>query len=577
MALLRTLRIRNLVIIEDLSVDFGPGLNLFTGETGAGKSILVDALGLLAGLRADRSLVRAGAAKATVEALFEIVSDARTVEWLAERGVGDVDDGQLVIRREVAAEGGGRALLNGSPCTLGMLRELSERLMELHGQHDPKSLLEAQRHLELLDGFGRYPAELERVRLTSAAVREAAARLQELEDRASDRASRQDELQRTIREIDALSPRAGELEELDRERRLLQNAGRLAELLEQAVGLSYEGEPAAASLAASAASRAEQLAELDPSLEEPARRLRAAAVEIEDAGTAIRDYRDRSDFDPVRLEDVEARRAAIEHACLRHATDERGLAERQAAAHAELSALEALDHEIRAARDRLDEARLVHADAAAALTRKRRRAAKKLEAAVERQFEALALGPARFRVELPAVRGESIEFPERAPSATGAERAEFRLAANPGEPMRALRQVASGGELSRVMLALHVVADSERRGRVLVFDEIDAGVGGAVADVVGARLQRLAHAHQLLCVTHLPQVAAYADRHFHVRKRVTSGRTRAGIASLSGGERVEELARMLGGKRPTTASRRHASELLEAAGRVTKQPTRSEA
>jgi DNA repair protein RecN (Recombination protein N) len=569
MALLQTLRIRNLVIIEDLTIDFGPGLNLLTGETGAGKSILVDALGLVSGFRADRSLVRAGEAKATVEALFAVDGDADTGAWLRERGVNDVDEGQLVIRREVGAEGTGRVMLNGSPCTLGVVRELSDRLLELHGQHDPKSLLQSHRHLELLDSFGRHPVELERVRLRHGALREAAAALEELRERTSDRTNRIDRLERTIREIDGLSPRPGELEQLDRERKLLQNSGRMAELLDQVVGLSYEGEPAAASLAATAASRAEELADLDPSLAEPAQRLRAAAVEIEDAGTEFRDYRDHADFDPTRLEHVESRRAGLERACLHYATDEAGLVERRDSAEAELRTLESLEREIVAAERRVDEARSAYRDAASALTTRRQAAAKKLATAVTRQFASLALAKARFRVELEPVQTES--------SASGAERAEFLLAANPGEPLRALRQVASGGELSRVMLALHVVADRARGGRVLVFDEIDAGVSGAVADAVGARLQRLAGAHQLLCVTHLPQVAAYANRHFRVSKRVTSGRTRAGIADLSGNQRVEELARMLGGKRPTAASRRHASELLQAAGRAPASLPRSEA
>jgi DNA repair protein RecN (Recombination protein N) len=579
MALLRTLRIRKLVIIEDLTVDFGSGLNLLTGETGAGKSILVDALGLIAGHRADRTLVRAGESKASVEALFEIEEGSPTVGWLREHGVADVADGQVVIRREVASEGSGRVLLNGSPCTLGVLRELSDHLLELHGQYDPKNLLESDRHLQMLDGFGRYAPEGEQVRRAHEAVGEASARLEALRGRAVDRASRIARLEETVREIEALAPRAGELEQLDHERTLLRDGERVAELLDQAVTLSYEGEPAAASLAAGAASRAEQLAELDPALGEVARSLREAAIEIEDAGSGLRAYRDRANFEPGRLEEVEARRAALERACLRYATDEAGLAERRESAEGELHTLGALDEAISRAERALGEAEHSYLDAAAALTRRRRVAAGKLEASVQRELQALALGKARFRVELAPAAGRTIERSGEAPrpvTAGGAERAEFQIAANPGEPLRALARAASGGELSRMMLALHVVATNEERGRVLVFDEIDAGVGGAVADAVGARLQRLARTHQLLCVTHLPQVAAYADRHFRVRKRVASGRTHAGIASLSGHERVEELARMLGGKRPTPASRRHASELLHGAGRVARPQSRSE-
>jgi DNA repair protein RecN (Recombination protein N) len=580
MALLRTLRIRRLVIIEDLTVEFGPGLNLLTGETGAGKSILVDALSLVAGDRADRSLVRAGEAAASVEALFAIDGSSSTAAWLRERGVADVDEGQVVIRREVAAEGAGRVMLNGSPCTLGMLRELAEQLLELHGQHDPKSLLVAERHLQMLDAFGNHAAEQERVRLAHAEVQQAAAVLADLRERRADRVHRIEELQRTVREIDQLAPRSGELEQLERERRVLRNAGRMADLLDRAVAMSYEGEPAAASLSAAAASQAEELAELDPALEEAARRLRSAALEIEDAGSELRAYRDGADFDPARLEEVEARKAALERACLRHATDEAGLLALRGASSDELGTLGSLDEKATAAERRLEEGENAYLAAASKLTRRRESAAKRLETAVQKQFRALALGKARFRVELVPAQGEAIARSGNAAVAltpAGAERAEFLLAANPGEPLFALRRVASGGELARVMLALHVVAEIEARGRVLVFDEIDAGVGGAVADAVGARLRRLADAHQLLCITHLPQVAAYADRHFSVRKRIASGRTHAGIASLSSKERVEELARMLGGKRPTPASRRHASELLHAAGRVVQPQSRSEA
>jgi DNA repair protein RecN (Recombination protein N) len=580
MALLRTLRIRNLVIIEDVTVEFGSGLNLLTGETGAGKSILVHALGLVAGLRADRSLVRANEERATVEALFQVETDSAVAAWCGERGIDAGPDGQILICREVAAEGTSRVMLNGSPCTLGMLRELAERLLELHGQHEPKSLLAAERHRELLDRFGGHERERERVSRAHGEVRRSASQLEDLRRHAAGKAVQMEQLQRTVKEIDQLQPRPGELEELESERRVLQNAGRFAELLDQVVTLSYEGDPAAASLAARTAARAEELSELDPSLQELAERARSASTELQDVGSAFRDYRERADFDPERLESVEARRALVERACQCHATDEAGLAERRDAARAELAALQDAGERMSTAAARLVEAEEAYLKASAALSRKRRDAAKKLEEAVAAQFGALALAQAVLKLEFADPGGESIKRPggtARPFSSAGAERAEFLLAANPGEPLRYLRHVASGGELSRVMLALHVVAQNEDEGRVLVFDEVDAGVGGAVADAVGARLQRLARHHQLLCVTHLPQVAAYADRHFRVRKRVHSGRTRAGIARVSGQDRVDELARMLGGKRPTSASRRHASELLDAAGHPERPQCRSEA
>jgi DNA repair protein RecN (Recombination protein N) len=578
--MLHTLRIRNLVIIEDLSVEFGPGLNLLTGETGAGKSILVEALGLATGARADRAAIRAGETKATVEALFVLPPRSTLHELARERGIDGLEEGQLVVRREVSAAGSGRILVNGSPCTLALLRELGDELLELHGQHEHHGLRVPERHLELLDAFGAHADAVARVQWAHDAVQAARRRLEWLRENAAEREARIERAERAVRQIDALQPRPGELEALERERRLLQNAGHIVRLLDEVVGLSYEGEPAAAALAAAAGKRAEELARLDPALAELAERCRSAAVELQDIGTGFRDYRDRSNFDPSRLEELEARGVALERLCLAHGVDESGLLQLREEEAAELLRLRGLDDELDAAASGADGAEAAYVVAAQALGRSRKAAARRLASAVEAELESLALGKARFRVALAAARGSLIERGEGQAlplGPRGAERVEFQLAANPGEPLRPLNQVASGGELSRLMLALHVVADNPAGGHVLVFDEVDAGIGGAVADAVGARLARLARRHQVLCVTHLPQIAAYADTHYRVEKSVSQGRTAAAIASLSARARVDELARMLGGKRATQASRKHASELLAAAGRNNRTPSRRQA
>jgi DNA repair protein RecN (Recombination protein N) len=571
MARLRSLRVRNLVILEDVAVEFGDGLNLLTGETGAGKSVLVDALDLASGARADRSMVRAGADAATVEVLFDVAGDAAVRDWAADHGMPPLEDGELLVRREIAASGTGRVHVNGAPCTVSMLRELAELLLELHRQHQQRSLLAAESHQDLLDRFGGHGDAVARVQRAFRGVADSRALLERLGEAAARRDERAEGLRRTVREIDAIAPRAGELVELEAERRILANAERMAGWLEEVVAACYEGEHAAATRAATAARRAEDLAALDPSLAELAGRLRAAALELQDAGGAFRDYRERRDFDPARLDRVEERRAALQRLCLAHGVDEAGLVERAERARAELAALDSIDEGLAAAGAALTAAEDEYLTAGAVLTRKRQAAARRLEGAVGEQLSALAMARARLEVGLEEPQGSAtIERPGSAPrvlSAGGAERVEFLLSANPGEPPRPLGQVASGGELSRVMLALHAVNEQDGPERVLVFDEIDAGVSGAVADAVGARLERLARRGQVLCVTHLPQIAAYADRHYSVRKRVESGRTRAGIASLSAEERVEELARMLGGRKATAASRRHASELLSAAGR----------
>jgi len=565
--MLRTLRIRDLVIVEDLTVEFGSGLNLLTGETGAGKSIVVDALALVAGSRADRSLIRAGSPKAMVEALFELDGGGEFRTWAAERGIELADGGQLLVQRELPVSGNGRVRVNGSPATVNLLRELGSRTLELHGQHEQYTLLEAERQSILVDAFGGHDELLSATRRACGALQRAVERLAELRQRAENRAQRIGALTASVREIEAAEPRPGELDELALERRRLQNVERLSSLLEEVVLRTYESETAAAGMAAAAAERAEELADLDPELEGPAGQLRTAALELEDAGAAFRDYRDRCDFDPGRLEQVEARRVTIERLCLEYGADEGGLIERLAESREELRELGGLEEELgRLEAERL-EAETQYAAAAGRLTKARQAAGGKLSAQVEAQLGSLALAKARFEVAFRPSRG----------GPSGAERAEFLLAANPGEPLCALGQAASGGELSRVMLALHMVTESAGSDRALVFDEVDAGVGGAVADAVGARLAALARRRQVLCVTHLPQVAAYADRHFRVRKRVRQGRTLADVEDLARESRVEELARMLAGKRPTETSRRHAVELLGAAGRTRPRPTRRRA
>jgi DNA repair protein RecN (Recombination protein N) len=570
--MLRTLRIRDFVIFEDATVEFGEGLNLFTGETGAGKSILVDALGLAAGARADRSQVRSGAAKAIVEAQYEIEEGSAVFGWAVHEGLADlVDEGQLIVRREVAVEGSGRILVNGSPCTLGQLRRWGERILELHGQHEHQSLLSPERHLALLDEAGGNTTLLGQVGEAFERVTRARNRRDGLLAAAEQREERRAELEATIRDIDAVDPRPGERDELDRDKKILRNASEVAQLLVDVVGLCYEGEPAAASLASSASRLASRIAELDPTLEEDAERLRAAAVEIQEVGAAFRDYRESIDFNPSRLEALEERSVALERLCLRFGESEEAVLEHRAAVSQELEALRGIDSELESIAADVTDAEKAYAESAARLGKARKDASDKLAPAVEKQFLELALKKARFEIELSRARGEELAIPgdgSLALAARGAEVAEFLLAANPGEPSRPLSKTASGGELSRVMLALHGVVDGAADGRVLVFDEVDAGIGGAVADAVGGRLARLARQHQVLCVTHLPQVAAYADRHFAVTKAVAGGRTEARISALAGEERIEELARMLGGRETTAASMRHASELLDAAERA---------
>ncbi len=565
--MLKTLRIRNLVTIEDLSVAFGPGLNVLTGETGAGKSIVVDALGLATGERGDGALIRAGTDRAVIEAAFELAPRGPLAALLVARGLDALGE-DLVVRRELAASGSGRVLVNGSPATVGVLREIGEILVDLHGQHEHQGLLGPERHLELLDAFGGHDDELQTVAAAHRSAVEADARLTRLVELGREGRARADTLRETLREIRGLDPKPGELDVLRRDRTVLQNGARIAELLDGAIAQLDEGDrPAVASVHAAERHVAE-LGRIDPALAASALQLASARLELEDVRDTLAAYRDRADFDPARLETIESRRAALERLLLKWGPtedDARNAADR---AERELATIDNLDVELAGAEREVAAARAGYEHAARVLSKRRTAAAARLGPAVEAELKPLAFGKARFEIALAPSRGAKGEQGDgRVPfHPAGAERAEFLLAANPGEAARPIGRAASGGELSRLMLALHVVLEAAPSGRVLVFDEVDAGVSGGVAAAVGARLARLSSRHQVLCVTHLPQVAAHGDGHYHVSKRVASGRTHTEIVPLTGEARVDELARMLGGRQATSASRENAAELLAEAG-----------
>jgi DNA repair protein RecN (Recombination protein N) len=569
--MLTTLRIRNLVTIEDLSVSFGPGLNVLTGETGAGKSILVDALDLAAGGRADSSLVRSGAERAVVEAAFRFDDDPRLARLLDERGV-DAAGGEIVVRREIASSSAGRVLVNGSPVTVGVLREIGALLVDLHGQNEHQGLLDPEHHLDLLDAFGGHAEAAARVAAAHAEVVSCEERRARLAALARDGERRSGELRAIAGEIREVDPQDGEADRLRRDRAVLLNASRVAEILEEAIGRLDDGQEPAIAAVSMVERRVGELARIDPSMAPLLDRLTSARLELQDARDTLRGYRDGIDFDPSRLESIEARRAALERLLLKWGPSEGDAVRAAEEAERELGTLLDLDGETAAAGRALEQVRAVYAEAARLLGAARREAAERLGPAVAAELAPLALGKAVFSVALPEARGPRIEIGGEPVtlSPRGAERAEFLLAANPGEPARPLVRAASGGELSRVMLALHVVLDRDAGRRSLVFDEVDAGVSGAVAVAVGARLARLAALRQVLCVTHLPQVAAHADGHYHVSKRVSSGRTHTAITPLEGEERIEDLARMLGGRQAGSAARNNAAELLVEAGRAGK-------
>jgi DNA repair protein RecN (Recombination protein N) len=553
--MLRELRIRNLAIIESIAVPYGPGLNVLTGETGAGKSILIDAILLVRGGRAQADIIRTDAESATVEAVFDLTTAAGAV--LAEAGVAASADEPLVVRREINRSGRHRAFVNDAAVTVGLLERLGDELVEVHGQHEHQRLLAPQAQLDLLDRFSSAEELRARVEDLHGKYRAAMDATDKMRGAERDRAQREDLLRFQLSELDAARLRPGEEEELRVERRRLQHAERFAAALDEVGALLRDDGDAAMARLARAARVLRDVGRLDPAFAAPAEGVDAALAQVEEALIAVRELRDALVFDPGRLEALDDRLEAITRLKRKYGdTEEAMLAVRDGAA-AELERLERHEELFSAEERRLTELRAELATAAAALSGRRRRAATRLEAEAQRELRSLGMQRARFEVAVE-------RLPENEISTRGADRVELRFSANPGEEVRPLARIASGGELSRTMLALTTVLSAADGAPGMIFDEIDAGVGGSAAAVVADKLARAAAARQVLCVTHLAAVAARASTHVVVSKMVRAGRTRAAVSVVDGEARVAEVARMLGGDRPTETALRHARELLVA-------------
>jgi DNA repair protein RecN (Recombination protein N) len=569
--MLEYLRIQNLAILEDVEIRFKEGLNLLTGETGAGKSIVVDALGLAVGERAASDRIRSGAEQASVEAVFRVAGRDGLEEALRSLGVEpDPDDGFLIVRRELGG-GGSRAFANGSPVTVGTLRKLSPWLVEVHGQHQHQTLLREENHRAILDAFAGAEPLAREVRADHAAHRALLERLDNIRERRADLDQRLDLLRFRLSEIDGVDPRAGEDADLRQKRDLLAHAGEIVALLGESRLLLEEAEEGAIlSQVARLEENLRQLGAYDATAAAAAQDATAARSLLEDLAAALRNRPAEVELDPSELESVEARLSALAALARKHGGSlDRVLAVRDQARE-ELAALEAdledpqqLEAEAKAAAEKL-------AASAARLSDLRRRRGRALHRAVEKELDELAMGGTRFRVGLErqedpdsAVRVEGV--PVRC-DARGVDQVSFLLSPNPGEALRPLARIASGGELSRLMLALEGALRAGGRRRALpgclVFDEVDAGIGGRVAAVVGQKLWRLGRERQVLCVTHLPQIASRADAHYRIEKKVEGGRTRTRVRPLEGNGRVAEVARMLGGSRVTRATRQHAAEMI---------------
>jgi DNA repair protein RecN (Recombination protein N) len=573
--MLTTLRISGLAVVDAAEVRFGPGLNVLTGETGAGKSILVNALHLALGGRMSSDVLREGADEAVVEALFELPASHPVFARLAAAGVPPPEPGataELLIRRVAPRGGRGRAFANGALCTVGMLESALKGLVDLSGQHEHVALLDAATHLLLLDAFaGLDPADpsglLSRYREAYRALAEAAREAQALAADEGERARRADYLAFQLREIDALDPRPGEDLDLEQERRVLGSAARLLEAARGAEELVYGEEGSASERIGQALRRLAEAAQLDPRLTPILELLRSAGAEVEEAGRELARYAASVGGDPERLAAVEERLACLRGIARKHGGSLEAAVARRQEMRRDLDALSSSGDR----RAELEQAMAGLASQAARLAgelaRVRAEAARRFARAVRGELESLAMGRCRLEVAFGPPEG-AIDAAGAPLGPNGGERAEILIAPNPGEPPRPLARIASGGELSRILLAVKRALARVDPVSTFVFDEVDAGIGGAVAEAVGRLLAEVARERQVLCVTHLPQVAAFADHHHLVEKRVAAGRTSTTVRALEREEeRQGEVARMLAGQTVTSSALEHAGALIAGARR----------
>jgi DNA repair protein RecN (Recombination protein N) len=551
--MLETLHIQNYALIGEAAIEFAPGFNALTGETGAGKSILIGALNLALGARASSEAVRQGAKQLRVDAVFRIAAPSRRLRTLLKENDLELEDGELFISRSVTAEGRSRARVCGAPVPIGALAAIGDELVDLHGQHEHQSLLRVERQLDLLDAYAGAEQDASAVGDAVAEIRRIEARLGELAQDDRERNRRLEFLRFEVAEIDAAGLDAGEEEELRTRQRQVANAERLTALATQAYALLYEAEGTAANDTLSQALQdVEDLSEIDPELRPLAEQLRSAQTQVEAIAEELLSYSGRMEYEPGELDTLNERLSLIADLKRKYGEDVPAILAYRHRAAAELEELDHRDARLAELQEERAERRAAAEARATALTKKRRAAAQQLEKRVTAALQDLGMQAGAFVVRLTPT-----ELGSR-----GADHAEFLLAANPGETPRPLKSVASGGEISRVMLALKTVFASADKIPTLVFDEIDAGVGGAVAVKVAERLRELAASHQVICITHIAQIAAAAGGHHRVAKRVAHGRTETGVERLTPDERKEELARLLDGS-VSEVSLRHAEALLE--------------
>ncbi|HJX60442.1 MAG TPA: DNA repair protein RecN [Thermodesulfobacteriota bacterium] len=554
--MLLELRIKNFAIIDELDLSFSKGFNILTGETGAGKSIILNAVQLLLGDRASEELIRSSEEEASVEALFDISENREVKGRIHEKGQrlsGAEEGDSLLVRRVISRSGRGKAFINGNLATLGMLSEIGEELLSIYGQHEHQSLQRVDTHIDILDEFGELMElrdEFQNLfqRFTSLS--------QELERIRGEKERREKERELRAfqsKEIEKAGIRIGEEEALKEEKRVLTHAKKLTDFANASEEVLYSTEGSAIERIQSVLHQGKEMATIDPSLSPIFKNLDGALIQLEEVALALRDYSKRIEVNPGRLEEIENRLEEIDRLKRKYGSTEADILRFKEEVDETLSTFTSDEERLSRLEGEIGPLREEMTQRAQKLSRERKRVASELKRSVEKELATLGMKKTTFQVRID----------DQALSHRGQDRIEFLISANIGEEVKPLAKIASGGELSRIMLAMKRILAIIGGRQVLIFDEVDAGIGGAIAEVVGRKLRELSKHHQVICVTHLPQIACFADRHHSVKKEVKSGRTVTVVDPLEKEARVDEIARMLGGVKVTEKTRAHAQEMME--------------
>ncbi len=553
--MLTRLTIRNLVIVRELELGFSPGMSALTGETGAGKSIMIDALGLALGDKTDNSMIRNGSDKAEVNAGFDLSDCPGALQWLDEHDL--ADDKQCLLRRVLVRDGRSRAYINGTPSTQAMLRELGELILDIHGQHEHQSLLRSSAQRDLLDAYAGLQQQVSELGTHFQGLQEARRQRHELRQAAADRANRLDYLSFQVAELEPLIETAADIEQLEQDHQRMAHAERLQSESYSLLQALSDGEQDVSSLLGSLSNQLGELAALDTQLEEARELIETAAIQVDEATQSLRHYADRIQIDPQRLQEIDTQLGKLHDAARKHRIEIAELPSLAERMQTELDELRNADQALDQLDDRIESLQKTYDQHAGKLSKARARAARKLSDTVTKSMQQLGMKGGSFSI--------ACEPNDDSPSRHGIDNIQFLVAANPGQPAGALSGVASGGELSRISLAIQVATADCGEVPTLIFDEVDVGIGGAVAEIVGQLLRRLGGQRQVLCVTHLPQVASQAHHHYRVHKMSDGETTETRIEKLDDTSRVSEVARMLGGVDITEQTLKHAGEMIERA------------